>query len=100
MIGSNVDTGLEVLADPHPLSDWGEALALLDHRATFSLRWVIDHYEIAGRDNFRIRGSPAGTNGLDVLVRHECELAGQWPTMQSSLNDYVAPVEYGHDPPF
>jgi hypothetical protein len=100
MVGPSADTGLECRADPQPLTDYGEALALLAGRDTFELRWIGDHYEIAGRDYFRIRGSPAGSMGIDVLVAHDCELADQWPTMQSRLDDYRAPVEYGESPPY
>jgi hypothetical protein len=73
MTGPNADTGLDLTADPQPLTALGEALALMAGRATVELRWRYDHYEIAGRDHFRIRGSPAGTNGLDVLIVHECD---------------------------
>jgi hypothetical protein len=73
MTGPSADTGLDLTADPQPQSALGEAVALMTGRATVELRWRYDHYEIARRDHFRIRGSPAGTNGLDVLIVHECD---------------------------
>lgn len=81
--------GYSIDADPGPLSPMGEVLALLSGRGTFELRWLGDHYEIDRRDHFRITGNPAGTNGIDVLVRHDCELNApiHLPTMATSLND-------------
>jgi len=97
---ADADTGLPVVADRKPLSKLGEALALVGGCDTFELRWVAGRFELAGRDQFRIRGTPPGSNRVDILVRHDCELAGQWPTMKSQLRDYVAPVEYGDKPPY
>jgi hypothetical protein len=99
MVGPSADTGLECRADPQPLTNFGEALALMAGRDTFELRWIGDHYEIAIRDHFRIRGSPAGS-GVDILVAHDCELADDWPTMQSAFSGYVAPETIGNNPPF
>ena len=74
--GAIVDTGLPVTLDSRPLSRLGEALALVAGRGTFSLQRFAGRLEIANRDQFRIRGQPAGINGVDVLVRHECDKAG------------------------
>lgn len=94
--------GWVVMADPEPLSKLGEALALLGGRATVELRWLGDRYEIDQRDHFRIRGRPAGTNGIDVLVIHECALAqGQpLPQIDSTLRDDIRPELLPDNPPF
>jgi hypothetical protein len=88
--------GLSVDVDPAPLSRLGEVLALLADRATFELRWLGDRYEIDRRDQFRIRGNPAGTNGVDVLVRHDCVMSNgpPLPTTDSQLSDDIvnAPI--------
>lgn len=100
MAGPSADTNLEIVADPEPLSRLGEALALIDGRGTVGLLWLGDRYEIASRDHFRIRGSPAGTNGVDVLVRHECHLVGQLPSTESVLHDAHPQQFTGDNPPF
>jgi len=94
--------GYVVDADPTPLSRTGEALALMAGRTTVELRWIGDRYEIDLRDHFRIRGSPAGTQGVDVLVRHDCELATgpQLPHMESTLRDDIRPTILPENPPF
>lgn len=72
-------------ADPTPLSPEGEALALIAGRPTLELRWT-NKYELDLRDTFRIRGTPAGTEGIDVLVEHECHLS-PLPAHPSTLKD-------------
>lgn len=69
----DVTCALEVHADPVPLSELGEAVALLQNRRTLNLRregsgWVIDR-----RDHHDITHTPAGTaHRLDVLAEHAC----------------------------
>ena len=94
--------GYVVDADPTPLSRTGEALALMAGRTTVELRWLTDRYELDLRDHFRIRGSPAGTNGIDVLVVHSCELSeGQTlPQMNSTLRDDKVAIPMPELPPF
>ena len=99
--------GLSADADPAPLSALGEALALLAHRPTYELRWLGGRYEIDRRDRYRIAGQPAGTNGIDILVGHDCSLSpGQnYPTIDSRVDDKharpkVADKDLPHNAPF
>lgn len=90
MVGIDGDlAGSVATCDPTPLSPTGEALALLAGRGTFELRWIGGRYELDRRDAFRIRGSPAGTNGIDILVRHDCELSkdDSLPHSDTALKD-------------
>lgn len=103
MRGLDSDFGSRLVeADPEPLTALGETLALLSGRGTVSLRWLGDRYEMHRRDHFHIRGSPAGTNGIDVLVIHDCALAVGFPLpgRESTLRDDI-PVNHSPDkPPF
>lgn len=64
---------LEVHADPVPLSALGEALALLEGRRTVALAHEGGRWVIHVRDDFQIRGRPAGTTPRwDVLRSHVC----------------------------
>lgn len=94
--------GKVVMAEPTPLSNLGEALALMAGRVTVELRWLGDRYEIDRRDHFRIRGSPAETHGIDILVVHECELSTgpPLPHTDSTLSDDIRPVPLPDNPPF
>lgn len=74
IVGLNDDQcAFETHADPQPLSALGEAIALLEGRTTIALaneggRWVLHR-----RDDFQIRGRPAGTTPRwDVLRTHTC----------------------------
>lgn len=74
LIGLDSDAcALEVTCDPTPLSPLGEAMALLEHRRTLTLRkagagWVLDW-----RDAHEITGSPAHTEPRrDVVATHVC----------------------------
>lgn len=103
MRGIDADvSGWVVEADPEPLSRLGEALALMAGRTTVELRWLGDRYEMDSRNQSRIRGSPAGTNGVDVLVRHDCDLAiGQpLPRMDTNLRDGTVAAPLPELPPF
>jgi hypothetical protein len=90
-------------ADPTPLSPVGEALVLCAGRQTLELRWT-DKYELDLRDTFRIRGTPAGTEGIDVLVEHDCDLSslpGPRTLGPSMLNDKPQAIKPISDiPPF
>lgn len=94
--------GYVVQADPEPLSPLGEALALLSGRATVELRWLGDRYELDCRDHFRITGTPAGTNGIDILVRHDCALANgpPLPMIESHLRDLIETAPLPINPPY
>lgn len=100
--GLDADLGLDVVCDPRPLSKMGEALALMSGRGTFTLRLFGDAFELSRRDHFRIRGTPAGTDGVDILVRHICDTAenAEYPRMRSLLRHPVINVELPTDPPF
>lgn len=100
--GRSADTGLDVVCDPRPLSRMGEALALIGGHGTFTLRLIGDRFDLSQRDHFRIHGDPAGTNGVDVLVRHFCNSAenAQLPRIRSTLRRAVENVELPIDPPF
>lgn len=63
---------LEVTVDVRPVNADGELTALLEERRTYELSWNGRRYEIDRRDQFRIKGRPPGTRGIDVLVSHVC----------------------------
>jgi hypothetical protein len=100
--GTDADLGLDVVCDSGPLTKMGEALALVGGSGTFTLRLIGDRFDLSRRDQFRIRGSPAGTNGVDVLVRHSCYSAAnaELPRMRSTIRRAVSIVELPDDPPF
>jgi hypothetical protein len=102
-VGLDANYGHQVIeADPHPVGLWGEGLALAGGRATVELRLIGGcRWELSKRDNFRIRGSPAGTPDRDVLVVHHCGLdyGGGVPHVASSLRRFTAPI-YSEIPPF
>lgn len=75
------------VVDPAPLSNLGEALALLQGRTTY------DHrrrgQQIEERDDFTVKGSPAETPGWyragsDVVAEHRCGTT-PLPTIPSRL---------------
>jgi len=69
--GLDDDMGAQTAeADPSPLTDEGEAVARLLGARTYELRWLGDHYELDRRDQWRIKGRPAGKPGIEVLVEH------------------------------
>ena len=61
--------------DPTPLDALGELTALMNGRPTYELTWTRERgYVLDHRDQFRIRGRPAGTwRDGDVLAEHKCE---------------------------
>lgn len=64
---------------PSPVAPLAEALALLAGRRTFTIRYA-GQFEIDIRDQFSIRGSPAGTReGWDVVIEHDCAIDGGGP---------------------
>jgi hypothetical protein len=100
--GADVDLGLDVVCDARPLTPMGEALALVSGCGTFALRLFGGSFELSRRDHFRIRGSPAGTKGVDILVRHDCHsvLTADLPRTRSTIERPVMIVELPEDPPF
>jgi hypothetical protein len=99
--GADARTGLPVRAESQPLSKLGEALALLAGRGTFSLQRIGGQLEIAGRDQFSIRGQPAGTKGVDVLVRHDCQYdRAELPRMRTNIPSLRTAVPLPADPPY
>lgn len=103
MVGLSADFGgYVVAADPQPMTAFGEAVALMSGRGTVGLRWRYDHYELEDRSSFRIRGSPAGTNGLDVLVVHECDrdYGGLIPNTVTHLRRDSGPSILPENPPY
>lgn len=93
------DTGLPHVLDPRPLSGVGEVLAILAGRATFDIRMWGGRLTLGRRDQFRIRGAPAGSKRVDVVVEHECQ-PDDLPRMRSAVNmPDTKPVEL-IDPPF
>lgn len=60
------------VVDTRAVGPMGELVALLAGRATYSLRRAGGRLELDYRDDFRIRGEPAGSPNLDVLVQHVC----------------------------
>jgi hypothetical protein len=65
---------VSVDADPHPLTQQGEAVCLILGRATFELRYLLGGtYDLDDRDRWRRKGRPAGlSKQVDVLARHMC----------------------------
>ena len=73
MSGIDEDFGGQAsYADPTPVSGIGEAMARIAGRATFELAHLGDRYELTRRTGPRIRGRPAGTPRIDILVGHKC----------------------------
>jgi hypothetical protein len=63
--------------DPTPLSNLGEAMAVLDDRMTFDLAYRGGRLELDDRDDFHIKGSPPESPDSwrahsDVLAAHRC----------------------------
>lgn len=62
-------------ADPAPLTPEGQLLALLANLKLYELHFMYDHYEFVRRDEYRIRGNPAGPQqGFDILTEHRCHI--------------------------
>lgn len=99
----DVMCALEVQADPVPLSELGEALAVLQGRRTFHLRregsgWVIDR-----RDAADISAEPASTGRrTDVLLEHACSHGPPAPALRaaSTFPETRPPVTASERPPF
>lgn len=76
-------------ADPTPLSNLGEALALLQGRATYDLARRGGRYELDHRESDHIASSPPETpdawrRNADVLAEHRCH-ADPLPSIESRL---------------
>jgi hypothetical protein len=77
------------VADPAPLSNLGEALALIQGRATYDLARRGGRYELDLREADHIEGSPPETpnawrRNADVLAEHHCHTA-PLPSIESRL---------------
>lgn len=82
---------LAYLADPHPLSPLGEALAVLADRQTLGLWTAGTGYRLSRRDSFAMR-TPAGQGRCDVLAEHRCA-APALPGTRSVLRPPTAAAE-------
>jgi hypothetical protein len=76
-------------ADPTPLSNLGEALALMQGRVTYDLAYRGGRLELDDRDDFHIKGSPPETPNwwranADVLAEHRCN-TDPLPTIESRI---------------
>jgi len=96
---ASADTGLPVVLDPRPLSRYAEVLALLDQRATFTVALLGGRFDVSRRDQFRIRGKPAGSKRVDVVVAHECYSA-PLPHIESHLPLPITNSVELIDPPY
>ena len=91
---SSQQAGFSVQVDPQPLSPVGEAMALLVGRWTFALRMAGNHFRLTTRDQWQIKGSPAGSAmyvRTDVVAQHACN-APQLPGLPSTHRRPVKPV--------
>lgn len=95
----------EAHCDPYPLSQLGEAAALILGRRTYSLRWIaaLGELRIDGRGQFEIRGHPAGSTprpGLpiyDVVAEHVC---GTLPLPSIPSVHEKPRITFSDDPPY
>lgn len=90
------------VCNPQPLTPLGEVYALFAGLRTFTLEWLGGHYEINFRDEWRIKGMPAGSKkNVDVIAEHRCGLqfngnqVAESQTIRTSKSE-----EYGSEPPF
>ena len=69
--------GLPVTAQPDPIDELGELLAVAGSRTTYELRGLTGgRLELERRDNFAIAGSPAGSDRAPYVVgEHRCGLS-------------------------
>jgi hypothetical protein len=89
ILGLDSDWGSCVAeCDPDSLSPYGEALARLARRRTYSFRYLGDRYLIDIRDQFIIAGeAKRPRRNADVLVNHVCESDLFFPIQPSLLAD-------------
>jgi hypothetical protein len=80
--------GLEVSADPWPLSPIGEVEVLRQSRATFEVKG----YGFKKRSALDIRRRPAGT--VTVLAEHHCEHPTPPAWRQPPTPPTITPVEF------
>lgn len=95
---------LPAYVDPTPLSALGEAAALILGRRTYALWYFGGRLELSPRDQFQIKGSPAGQpkNRFDVHVEHICG-SGPLPSAPSVHERFLAPaavLDPNAPPPF
>ena len=85
--------GLSADADPTPLSGYGEVLARMAGRNTYELTWNgMAGYTMSYRTASRIKGRPAGTPMMEVLVGHLCG-GGSFPSAEHSIKDNTTPTQ-------
>ncbi len=91
-------------ADPHPLTELGEALALLAGRTTYSLARTAGGVVLWRRDVGQIRRWPASTHpSEDVLAEHRCDLpapSGPLLAVANLARPTVADLPPGSPAPF
>lgn len=99
---TGVICAVDARVDPEPLSELGEALALLEGRSTVALHHEGGQYVLNLRGHDDIRARPAGTaEREDVLRQHRCRTAlpsGALVAATSFVKTEPAPV--GDEPPF
>lgn len=103
MVGLDGDLVARVATcSPVPLSRIGEALVLLAGRPTYSLRWIAGRYEIDWRDQWQIKGMPAGSQQfIDVLGAHECNYEYTQPMIaNTNIAEPTSKGITGDTPPF
>jgi hypothetical protein len=89
ILGLDADFGSCVAeCDPGPLSPYGEALARLARRCTYSFRFLGGRYQLDIRDQFIIAGEGKHPRRFaDVLVNHQCDSDLFFPIQPSQLPD-------------
>lgn len=101
MVGLDADRcALAAVCNPQPLTVLGELQALLSGLRTFTLTWLGGRYEIDYRDQWRIKGSPPGSEAnTDVLAEHKCGIEyGQQFTTDSKAIRTKKGVEFPDEP--
>ena len=89
--------GLRAVADLVALTPLGEAVAVIDGRATYALRGQL-RLELDRRDSFDVAGSPAGTRDYPVLPEHRC---GSPPPESAPIElTKTTTTDLGDEPPF
>lgn len=82
------------IVDTRPVGPLGELDALMRGRATYSLFRAGGQLELDYRDDYRIKGRPAGTPNIDVLVEHVCgSVPSQIIESAHKVSTYAVPSE-------
>lgn len=66
---------LPAMADAEPLSALGEVQATIQGLRTYDLTRHGAGFQLDGRDHTHVKGRPAGSGRVDVLVEHLCGAA-------------------------